>query len=60
MNTARKDDRLIITECIWAIGNVTGGTSDQVDKVILYSSLPKIIIKINKFKKDNNVRKLDT
>jgi len=55
MNSSKSDDKIIIIEIIWATSNITSGTQEQIEKVILHSRLPKIILQINKFKKDNKV-----
>ncbi len=55
MNSVNPEDKKILTEVIWASSNISAGTQEQVDSMILQSNLPKIIFQINKFKKDNKV-----
>jgi hypothetical protein len=37
------------------VSNITAGTTEQIEKVIVFSKIPKIILQLNKFKKDNKV-----
>ena len=53
-NSANSQDNIILNEVIWAISNITAGTTNQVEAVI-FSNLPKIIMNLNKLKKNNKV-----
>ena len=55
-NSANSQDNIILYEVIWAISNITAGTTLQVEAVI-FSNLPKIIMNLNKLKKNNKVIK---
>lgn len=54
INSANPKDNSIIQSCIFALGNIAGGTSEQINKIFC-TNLPKLILQVCKIKNSNAI-----
>ena len=54
INSANPKDNSIIQSCIFALGNIAGGTAEQINKIFC-TNLPKLILQVCKIKNTNAI-----